>query len=76
MQARQMFEQAIALDPQFALAYTTLASTYLRAWLWDWSYDSQTLDQVSELAEKARALDDALPDTWVTRASLCVQRAV
>jgi adenylate cyclase len=62
VQARQMFEQAIVLDPQFALAYTALGSTYLRAWLWGWSADPQILDQASDLAEKARALDDTLPE--------------
>jgi adenylate cyclase len=61
-QARQFFEKAIALDPQFALAYTALSLTYLRAWLLSWSFDPQTLDQGVELAEKARALDDALPE--------------
>jgi adenylate cyclase len=43
-QARQLFERAIALDSQFALAYTALSLTYLRGWLWGWSYDPQTLD--------------------------------
>jgi adenylate cyclase len=61
-QARQLFEHAIALDPQFALAYTGLGLTYLREWLWGWSYDPHTLDQAVELAQKARALDDTLPE--------------
>jgi adenylate cyclase len=61
-QARQLFERAIALDPQFALAYTALSSTYLRVWLWGWSVNPPTLDQAVQLAEKARALDDALPE--------------
>jgi adenylate cyclase len=64
-QARQLFERATALDPQFALAYTALSLTYLRLRLWGWSYDPQTLDQAVELAEKARALDDALPEAHV-----------
>jgi TolB-like protein/Tfp pilus assembly protein PilF len=62
VQARLWFEKAIALDPQFALAYTALSGTYLRLRLWGWSYDPQTLDQAVELAEKARALDDTLPE--------------
>src|SRR5262249_56467262 len=61
-QAQQMFERATELDPQFALAYTALGLTYLRAWSLGWSWDPQTLDQAVELAEKARALDAALPE--------------
>ena len=61
VQARQLFEQAIELDPQFALAYTCLGHTYLREWTWLWSYDPQTLEQAFALAQKALALDDALP---------------
>ncbi|HJY82273.1 MAG TPA: tetratricopeptide repeat protein [Candidatus Binatia bacterium] len=61
-QARHLFEHAIALDPQFALAYTVLGLTYLREWLWGWSYDPHTLDQAVGLAQKAHALDDTLPE--------------
>ena len=71
-----MFEKAMALDPQFALAYTALSFTYLRVWLWGWSYDPQALEQALELAEKARALDDALPEAHtLSGVDLCVQRA-
>src|SRR5262249_25706489 len=38
-QARQLFEQALALDPQYAGAYAGLSFTYLRAWLLQWSQD-------------------------------------
>jgi adenylate cyclase len=62
VQTRQLFEKALALDPQFALAYTALGFTYLRESTWGWSYDPQTLEQAVELAQKARALDDALPE--------------
>lgn len=64
-QARQMFERAIALDPQFALAYTVLSLTYQRAWIWGWNADPQTLDYGAALAEKAHALDDALPEAHI-----------
>jgi tetratricopeptide (TPR) repeat protein len=60
VQARQLFERAIELDPQFALAYTWQGITYLREWAWLWSLDPQTLEQAFALAQKALALDDSL----------------
>jgi adenylate cyclase len=59
-QARQLFEQALALDPQYAEAYAFLGSTYLAEWLWQWSQDAQALDQALALAQRAVALDDSL----------------
>jgi adenylate cyclase len=60
-QAREMFEKAIALDPGFALAYALLSVTYERAWGLQWSQNPQTLERAYTLAQKAVALDDALP---------------
>src|SRR5207245_4467138 len=44
-QARQMFEKAVALDPQYADAYTLLGYSYFREWLFGWSTDPQTLER-------------------------------
>src|SRR5262249_41212142 len=60
-QARQMFEKAIALDPQYAAAYVGLGGTYWQEWAWRWSPDPQNLERALELAQKAVALDDSLP---------------
>src|SRR5262245_10519080 len=60
-QARQMFEKAIALDPQYAEAYARLGYTYWAEWGLRWSADPQTLERLSEMAQKAIALDDSLP---------------
>src|SRR5712692_1593368 len=60
-QARQMFEKAIALDPQYAEAYAWLGATYWLEWGWRWSADPQTLERALALAQKALALDDSLP---------------
>lgn len=60
-QARQMFEKALELDPQYAEAYAFLGWTYVREWSFQWSQDSQALEQAFALAQKAVALDDSLP---------------
>jgi adenylate cyclase len=61
IQARQMFEKAIELDPQYAGAYAVLSGTYFAEWLLQWSQDPQTLAQAFALAERAVVLDDSLP---------------
>jgi adenylate cyclase len=60
-QARQMFEKALALDPQYAEAYAWLSYTYWVEWAWRWSADPQTLEHALALAQQAVALDDSLP---------------
>ena len=62
IQARQMLEKAIKLDPNYALAYVALGSTYYTEYTWQWSQDPQTLERAFELAQKAVALDDSLPE--------------
>lgn len=46
LQARQMFEQAIQLDPQFATAYAYLGRTHLTELAFQWSQDP--LQRVAE----------------------------
>jgi adenylate cyclase len=60
-QARQLYEQALALDPQYAEAYARLGWTYARGWMMQWDPSLQTLERAFELAQKAVALDDSLP---------------
>jgi adenylate cyclase len=60
-QARQMYEQALALDPQYAEACARLSGTHLQEWVWHWSADPQTLERALALAQQALALDDSLP---------------
>ena len=50
-QARQLFEQAIALDPQYAEAYARLGWTYGLEWDQRWSADPQTLERAMTLAQ-------------------------
>src|SRR5262245_9374099 len=59
-QARQLFEKALALDPQYAEAYAWLGWTYYLVGAWRWSTDPQTLKRALALAQQAVALDDSL----------------
>jgi adenylate cyclase len=61
-QARQLFEQAIKLDPQYAEAYASLGGMYQMAGFFQWSQDPhRDLEQAFTLAQQAIALDDSLP---------------
>src|SRR5262249_8959135 len=63
-QARQLWEQAVALDSHYAEAYAWLAFTYYMEWVWRWSADPQTLERAAALAHQAIALDDSLPRAY------------
>jgi adenylate cyclase len=74
--ARRSFEQAIALDPEFAVGYTYLAWTYLLELLIGLG-DSpeQSMARAIEFGQKALALDDSLADAHALSGSIyLVQR--
>lgn len=60
--ARSMFDKAIDLDPAFALAYGLLGYTYWLEWSFGWSQSLECLEKAFQLAQKATALDDSLPE--------------
>jgi len=70
-QARQMFERAISLDPEYASAHSWLGWTYWIEWSFGWGQDPQSLERAFELAQMAIALDDSLREAggghWVNK---------
>jgi TolB-like protein/DNA-binding winged helix-turn-helix (wHTH) protein/Tfp pilus assembly protein PilF len=60
-QARHLFEQAIALDPQYAWAYVSVANTYFTEYLWGWDRNPQAIERAFALAQQALTLDATLP---------------
>ncbi len=60
--ARQMFERAIALDPNYAKAYAWLSLTHFVDWEFQWTEGPGSLDRALEAAKKAVALDDSLSE--------------
>jgi adenylate cyclase len=64
LQARQMFEETIALDPKDAAAYMMLGWTHLIEVWFGWSKSPGTsMERAVELAQKALALNDTLDFT-------------
>ncbi len=63
--ARQWFKKAIEVDGEYALAYALLAWTHWFDAFHGWGENrDQSLRNAAILAEKARALDDSLPDVY------------
>ncbi len=56
-QARQMFEKAVELDPEFARAHAALAHTMVIDWIFSLKRDPDILDRATTLAERAIRLD-------------------
>jgi adenylate cyclase len=60
VEARTLFRRAIALDPNYAAAYSGLAETYHLATVMGWAESpSETLGRAEELAKKALSLDES-----------------
>jgi TolB-like protein/DNA-binding winged helix-turn-helix (wHTH) protein len=60
--ARQLYESAIALDSQYAEAYARVGETYLLDWFFNPSSNQgQSLERALAMAQRAVALNDALP---------------
>jgi adenylate cyclase len=74
IQGRQMFEKAVALDPQYAEAYAWLGLTYHAEWIMRWSADPQTMERALALAQQALALDDSLPVVYSLLSYIYVQK--
>jgi adenylate cyclase len=59
VEARALLRKAIALDPNYAAAYSALAETYFSATSMGWAESPrEVLNRAAEMADKALALDD------------------
>jgi adenylate cyclase len=71
--ARELFEQAIGHDADFAAAYARLSHTHLHAWHAGWE-GPEALDRAVELAEKAVALNESSPEAHEQLGFMYLQR--
>lgn len=63
--ARQYFEKAVAVDPNFAAAWVELARTYYLAARFGWSDEpDKAAARAAELAAKAVTIDDSQADAY------------
>ena len=69
--ARDLFQQATVLDPDYARAYSNIALTYTTAVNFYWEADRENAIRLGlEYADKALQLDDSIPQIYLTRSSL------
>jgi TolB-like protein/class 3 adenylate cyclase/cytochrome c-type biogenesis protein CcmH/NrfG len=74
-QARELFEQAIGLDPQFARAYANLSATHRFDWNYGWSENAQASEQKAfDLAQESVQRNPELPYGYQQLAYLYVYR--
>lgn len=66
--AIEYFEQAIKLDPNYALAYARMANAYLWSDLWDNVFPRA--EKIREIINKALELDNNLAEAFVARGQL------
>ncbi|TCR87904.1 MULTISPECIES: adenylate/guanylate cyclase domain-containing protein [Rhizobium/Agrobacterium group] len=63
-EARQLFEKAIALDPNYSSAYAELSYVEVRAYQSGWGDGAAALQKAEELANKALELSDDFSSHW------------
>jgi tetratricopeptide (TPR) repeat protein len=67
--AAELFKQALALDPGFALAQAGLANAYLE--LFFWKKDPRLVDEAAASARRAVELNDRLAEVHATLGEIC-----
>jgi TolB-like protein/KaiC/GvpD/RAD55 family RecA-like ATPase/Tfp pilus assembly protein PilF len=60
-----LFEQAVVMDPQFALSYAKIGTSYALLGFQGLSADKQAYAKAEENAKRALALDELLPDAHI-----------
>jgi adenylate cyclase len=64
------YRAAIAIEPEYALAYTGIASCYLNLWFFSHLPPEQSLPQLTQAAKHALELDDELAESHLAIARM------
>jgi len=65
-----LYEQAVAIDPNFAEAWAGLSATYLVAPAWQLGSRDDYYPKAQEAADRASAMDDSLPLPYAVRGAM------
>jgi adenylate cyclase len=65
VRARELFETAIAHDPEYVEAQAGLIWTKLTEWYRAWTVNTAVLDEALHMAQEIVNMDESLPDTHV-----------
>jgi adenylate cyclase len=70
-ESRDMFKQAIEMDPNYARAYANVALTYVSDVNFNWTQDrGESIRLGLDYAARALELDDSIPQIYLTRSVL------
>jgi adenylate cyclase len=72
--AQRWFERAIEIDPNFAEAISHLGSVQTASIAMGWPMEPGALDLALEFADRAQAIDPLLPNIYVLRAGVHLNR--
>jgi serine/threonine-protein kinase len=68
----EYFEQAIALDPCYSLAYAGLADSYITLGYWNYLPPQHVFPRAKAAADAAVGIDDSLAEAHTSRACVCM----
>jgi tetratricopeptide (TPR) repeat protein len=71
--ALEYFEQALALDPDFALAHTGMADAYVLLDIMGFAPPKQVMPKAKQAAQRALEIDDTLAEAHVALASVSME---
>ena len=75
LEARDLLEKAIALDPDYATAHAWLAETYWAEWWAGWTADAgASFESSARHAAQAVALDDTDSQAHIQMGQVCLDR--
>jgi len=72
--AISLYQQALALEPQYAEACIGLAGCYVDYVSFNWDFDIHWLDKAQDLLNKAQALSPGLPDYYSSLLTVALLR--
>jgi adenylate cyclase len=74
-EARRLYQEAIALDPEYAVAIVEVSYTHWRDVINGWSTEpGKSMQQAVRLAKKALAIDNTLAETHVLMGNIFVMK--